>query len=70
MRYLSNYKLFENTSFPTDPKVIRKLCKEYGIKDYTINQDKSIDVAQDVNLSNLKLKKLPLKFGHVYGSFD
>jgi len=40
-------------------KEIHKICKEYGIKNYTINTDGSIDVDGYVNLSKKRLTKLP-----------
>jgi len=61
MKYL---KLFENF------EDIHKICREYGIKNYTINTDGSIDVDGNVNLSEMGLTKLPLKFNHVSGYFD
>ena len=60
MKYL---KLFENF------EDIHKICEEYGIENYTINPDGSIDVDGDVNLSYKALTKLPIKFNHVSGDF-
>jgi len=51
-------------------KDIHKICKKYGIKNYIINGDGSIDVDGDVDLSNKGLTKLPLKFNNVSGYFD
>ena len=48
---------------------IDKLCKMYNIKNYTINEDGSIDVDGNVDLINKGLTKLPLKFNKVNGSF-
>jgi hypothetical protein len=50
---------------------IEEFCEKYNIKNYTINDDGTIDVKGDVNLSNKlgKMKKLPVKFGKVYGYF-
>ena len=62
MKYLKYFK--ENNS------KIDKICKEYGIENYEINPDGSIDVKGDVNLTVRKLKKLPLKFKRVNGSFS
>jgi hypothetical protein len=64
MKHLKHYKLFESTS------QIDQICKEYGIKNYTINPDESVDVDGDVNLSYKKLDKLPVRFGKVTGYFD
>jgi len=61
MKYL---KLFENF------EDIHEICREYGINNYTINSDGSIDVDGNVYLSNMGLTKLPLKFNLVSGYFD
>jgi hypothetical protein len=66
MKYL---KLFE--SF----KDIDSICKKFGIYNYTINEDGTIDVIAsrffrgDVDLSNKGLTELPLKFRNVTGYF-
>jgi len=62
MKYL---KLFE--SF--DESKIRRICKRYGMTNYTINPDGSIDVDGVVNLSVEGLTKLPLKFNKINGDF-
>jgi len=49
---------------------IHRICEEYGIKNYTINSDGSIDVDGGVDLSWRGLTKLPMKFNHVSGFFD
>ena len=46
------------------------ICEEYNIQNYTINDDLSIDVYTNVNLSRLGLKELPLKFNNVRGYFN
>jgi len=48
---------------------IDSICTTYGIDNYTINSDGTVDVDNDVNLSSKKLTKLPLKFGKVSGNF-
>mgnify|MGYP000915164188 CR=1 FL=1 len=50
-------------------KEIHRICEEYGINNYTINSDGSIDVDGSVDLRNRGLTKLPLKFNHVSGHF-
>lgn len=47
---------------------IDRICKNFGIKNYTINDDDSIDVNGSVSISDY-ISKLPLKFGNVTGSF-
>jgi hypothetical protein len=49
---------------------IDEICEYYGIKNYTINPDGSIDVDGNVHLHNRKLTKLPLKFNKVTGDFN
>ena len=49
---------------------IEELCEKYGITNYTINSDDSINVNGDVDLKLLTITKLPLKFGSVSGYFD
>ena len=71
MKYLKLFESFEN---------INEICKQYGIKNYTINTDGTIDVNDDVWICNTTksshnktpyiLKKLPLKFNKVIGDFS
>ena len=46
------------------------ICKEYGIENYTINSDGSIDVNGNVYLCGNNLTRLPLKFNKVSGYFS
>jgi hypothetical protein len=48
---------------------IKEICEYYGIQNYTINPDNSIDVDGNVDLFNNNLTKLPLKFNKVFGYF-
>ncbi len=57
-------RLFEQFN---NEQEIRDICKEYKIKNYTINPDGSIDVDGDVLLYNKGLTKLPLRFNNVSG---
>ena len=50
--------------------MISLICKKYGIENYTINEDGSIDVNGNVNLSYKGLTELPLTFNKVTGYFD
>jgi hypothetical protein len=56
-------KLFEDFS------EIDSICKKWGIENYTINPDGTVDVKGSVNLICRGLKELPLKFGRVSGGF-
>tara|TARA_B100000767_G_scaffold18118_1_gene16657 strand:- start:2335 stop:2781 length:447 start_codon:yes stop_codon:yes gene_type:complete len=49
---------------------INKLCDQYNIQNYTINDDGSIDVDGDVDLSKKGLTELPLKFNYISGDFN
>jgi hypothetical protein len=64
---IKNFNLFKESV--DEESKIRKICKEYGIKNYTINDDSSIDVDGDVDLYDKNLDKIPLKFGRVSGRF-
>ncbi len=48
---------------------IDEICRKYKIKNYTINDDGSIDVNGDVGLSYGVLTELPLVFNKVTGDF-
>ncbi len=50
--------------------MISLICKQYGITNYTINEDGSIDVVGDVDLYDKNLTELPLTFNKVSGSFN
>jgi hypothetical protein len=60
MRYLKRYENHED---------IHAICRKYGIRNYTINSDGSIDIDGDVDLTYKISEKLPLKFGDVSGDF-
>ncbi len=63
MKHLKSYKLFENNL------ELKNKLAEYGIENYTINSDGSIDVNGDVDLSDKNLTKIPFKFNKVSGDF-
>ena len=60
MIYLKLFEGFED---------IDAICKKYGITNYTISSDGSIDVDGDVNLIDINLDKLPLRFNRIGGNF-
>jgi hypothetical protein len=62
MKYL---KLFE--SFNKED--IDSICRKFGIENYTINEDGSIDVDGNVSLSSQGLTELPLRFRNVTFNF-
>jgi hypothetical protein len=68
--YKLQKKLYQETCkifMPYDN--IENTLNEFGIKNYTINEDSSVDVNGDVNLGDNGLRKLPIVFGNVSGSF-
>lgn len=71
MKHIYPYKNFINESSKSS-KAIRKLehqLYEYGIKNYHVNSDGTIDVYDDVRISS-HLKKIPFNFGKVTGNFS
>jgi hypothetical protein len=50
--------------------MISLICKKYKIENYTVNDDGSIDVDGNVDLSWYKLTELPLRFNKVTGYFS
>ena len=62
---MNHLRLFESFN-----KVdIHNICKIYHIRNYTINENGYIDANGNVNLNDMKLTKLPLKFNNVNGYF-
>ncbi len=60
-------KLFEQYN---EYNQVQYWLDEMGIEDYTINDDLTVDVNGDVNISNMGLDEIPIQFGIVRGSFD
>jgi len=71
MKHIKPYEIFESASpnFPTTREEVIEVCERYRIKNYTINDDLSIDVDGDVYLVDKGLEYLPLKFNYVSGNF-
>jgi hypothetical protein len=63
MKHLRKYKLFESNT------EIDKICRKYDIINYTINNDNSVDVDDNVILYNKRLESIPLNFNIVNGCF-
>jgi len=49
---------------------IDSICRQYNIRNYSINPDGSIDVVGNIDLSNKKINNLPLIFNNVSGDFS
>lgn len=72
---MRHIKLFEDFNKDNGPLITLKTIKEaelykYGIRNYTVNDDGTVDVDGDVYLGVKKLKEIPFKFGIVTGDFD
>jgi hypothetical protein len=48
---------------------IKNICRQYGIKKYTINDDGSIDVDGSVDLTRWEMNEFPLTFNKVTKGF-
>ena len=59
MKHLKLFEKFEYENFNVDE--IDNFCLEYGIKNYKINEDGSVDVNGDVSISDKRLDKIPIK---------
>jgi len=72
MKHIKPYKIFESNSpnFPTTREEVIQVCEKHEIENYTINDDLSIDVDDNVHLGFKMLEYLPLKFNYVSGSFN
>lgn len=63
------YNKISKILFPR-PKSTHNSCVDLGLRgQYSINDDGSVDVDNDVFLVSIKMEKLPLRFGNVAGSF-
>lgn len=51
-------------------KDLESELEKFGIQNYTINEDGTIDVNGDVNIDDMTLSRIPFKFGKVTGDFD
>jgi hypothetical protein len=72
MKHIKPYKIFESVgpNFPTTRDGVIELCREYEIENYTINDDLSIDTDGSIDLSELPLDYLPLRFNYIGNSFE
>lgn len=64
LQYLKEKKLFKEQKYH-----IEVWLKEMKIKDYVINNDLTVDVDGDVNLSSKNLTEIPIQFGSVKNFF-
>ena len=76
MKHLKIYENFEkwnsinpNRHLTDEEHKIVLLCQKYNIKNYTINDDNSINVNENVDLNKESLDIIPIKFNKIKGSF-
>lgn len=73
MKYLKSYnKTFESIGhdqFFNTKEQIKKWLDSLYIKNYTINDDLSVDVNGDVDIVNKNLYDIPIQFGYIDGNF-
>lgn len=66
--------MFQNSWFGekelNTPKDISKWLDKHEVKNYTINDDLTVDVLGNVDISENNLKKIPVQFGKVSGNFN
>ncbi len=62
MKYIRLFENFNKSDLESE-------LYRYGIENYTINDDGTIDVDGVVNIGSRKLTKIPFKFGKVTGHF-
>lgn len=68
---IKNYYQFNESLKDVNTKEdIIRLCKEYSIRFYKINDDLSIDITSNINLTHREFKNIPLNFNKINGSFD
>lgn len=49
---------------------IKEILDSLGIENYTVNDDLTVDVESDVNISDIGITKIPVKFNKVIGDFN
>lgn len=59
----------QQTRFFIEKEKVEKLCKQYNLENYTINNDLTVDVDGDVKIRKSTHIKFPLKFNKVTGEF-
>jgi hypothetical protein len=50
-------------------RTIKSWCKKLDLYNFEINEDGSVDVYYEVNITGLDLSKIPIQFGYVQGYF-
>ena len=64
-----NTYINESNQFLTDKNTIREWLYEMNIINYTINDDLTVDVDDDVDINNKNIIEIPIKFNRINGTF-
>ena len=66
------YRGFSQGSITHDELLdwVTGICNKYGIENWTLNSEGLVDVDGSVNLEDMNLIRLPIRFGKVSGTFD
>ena len=62
--------VFRDNYFLQSKEEIKKWLKEVGVKKYKMNDDLTVDVKGDVDISGKNLTKIPIKFNKINGDFE
>lgn len=60
-------KLFETFN---EYSQVKEWLDKVGVENYTINDDLTVDVNDNVNICHSDLWEIPIQFGRIYGNFD
>jgi hypothetical protein len=69
MKYLKLFESFNKIDDEERNDLIDELG-DFGIENYTINDDGTIDVNGDVSINDTELEEIPFIFGKVSGDFN
>lgn len=69
MKWLRESKQLVEDMMSVDVAQTKEWLDEMGIKNYTINDDGTVDVDGNVSLNDKSLTSIPVQFGQVTGSF-
>lgn len=73
MNYIKPYQIFDNNQehpgFPKTKEEVKKMCKNFGIEEYLINDDLSIDVYNHFRFPIGGQAYIPLNFNEITGNF-
>lgn len=69
MKYLKHQEEILESNFYNTEEEINRYCVNNNIRNYTINDDFSIDVNDNVFMANERIESFPVKFNIIHGGF-